>query len=130
MVHAAVLPRVSDAAFSMSDSPVAARTQKDWAQALGDAIKPSPIGKMFGMGRKSSTSAVPEYPDVLGLEPHEWLRMLLMKDATIAGLQAELKDKDAKIQELQRLATQMASDMTRVHELVASLKAGAAGPSA
>ena len=117
----------------MSDSPVAARTQKDWAKALGDAIKPSPIGKMFGMGRKSSTSAMPhampEYPDVLGLEPHEWLRMLLMKDATIAGLQAELKDKDAKIQELQRLATQMASDMTRVHELVASLKAGA-GPSA
>ena len=60
MVHAAVSPRVSDAAFSMSDSPVAARTQKDWAQALGDAIKPSPIGKMFGMGKKTSRTSVVE----------------------------------------------------------------------
>jgi hypothetical protein len=115
----------------MSDSPVAARTQKDWAKALGDAIKPSPIGKMFGMGKKSMPCReVPEHPDVFfKREPQEWLRIVLVKDNTIAALQAELEEKNAKIQELQRLATQMASDMTRVHELVASLKAGA-GPSA
>ena len=31
-----------------------------WHEALGDAIAASPIGKMFGMGKKSSRTSVVE----------------------------------------------------------------------
>ena len=51
-------------------TPVARRTrggkgaekeeEKPWHEALGDAIAASPIGKMFGMGKKSSRSSVVE----------------------------------------------------------------------
>ena len=34
--------------------------EKPWHEALGDAIAASPIGKMFGMGKKSSRSSVVE----------------------------------------------------------------------
>ncbi len=51
-------------------TPVARRTrggkgadkeeEKPWHEALGDAIAASPIGKMFGMGKKSSRTSVVE----------------------------------------------------------------------